>query len=308
MSAAVANDISIADVPYEVVGDSSDRAQWLGARTLGIGASEMPAVMGVSRWKSALHVYADKIGAFEGLDAGELSEAAYWGLRLEKMVAEEFTVRTGIQHRWHGRLLRSKRYPWALATLDAEALDEPLECKTGNQYLLSHWADGTPFDYQIQAQQQMLVTGAARCRVACLIGGQRFMWDTVERDETLIRRVILHGDEFWDRVRDRNPPPPDGSDSSFEALDALHRVHAGAVELPGELIELDDEMRALKARKKECTKRIDHIDAQIRAAIGSAEQGRLANGTVYTIAKVKRAGYECPPSEYTQLRRKAPKE
>lgn len=293
---------------YDVIGDSSDRAQWLDTRCLGIGASEMPAVMGVSRWKSALHVYAGKIGAFDGDVVADLSEAAYWGLRLEKLVAEEFTARTGHPHRWHGLLLRSKEYPWALATLDAEALSEPLECKTANQYLLSNWAEGAPFDYQIQAHQQMLVTGAQRCRVACLVGGQRFVWDLVERDETLVRRIILHGNEFWERVQSRNPPEPDGSDSSFEALDALYRTPIDSVELPGELIELDEERQALKARQQECSKRIDKIDALIRAALGSSESGRLANGTVYSVTRVKRAAYTCKATEYTQLRRKAPKE
>lgn len=307
MGEAALRRIGTAGLTYEVVGDSANRVQWLGTRALGIGASEMPAVMGVSRWKSALHVYAEKIGAFDGLDPAEQSEAAYWGLRLEKIVADEFSRRTSIEHQWHGFLLRSRQYPWALATLDAEALGEPLECKTANQFLLSEWADGAPDDYRIQAHQQMLVTGAARCRVACLVGGQRFMWDVVERDETLIRRIVLHGQEFWTRVLNRCAPEPDGSESSFEALDALNRKHEGTIELPGELIDLDDERVALKERIKADAKRSNQIEALIRARMGTAETGVLANGVVYTIARVKRAAYECKATEYTQLRRKAPR-
>lgn len=295
-------------LPYEVLGDSSQRDQWLATRAIGVGASEMPAVMGVSRYQSALMVYARKVGALDGVsNDNEMSEAAYWGTRFEKIVAEEFTRRTGIEHQWHGLLLRSKQHPWALATLDAQALGEPLECKTANQYLLDKWEGGAPEDYMVQAHQQMLVTGAKRCRVACLVGGQRFMWDLVERDEVLIRKIVHHGEEFWERVQSRTPPEPDGSESAFDALEALYRSHAGAVELPGELVELDEERDILKERIKKAKKRCDEIDSILLARLGAAEQGRLPNGVVYTLSKVKRAACTMKATEYTQLRRKAPK-
>lgn len=287
---------------YDVIGDSSDRVQWLAARQLGIGASEMAGVMGASHYESALAVYARKIGALTE-DEEQQTEAQYWGSRLEKIVAEEFSVRTQIPHAWHGLLLRSKKHPWALATLDAVAENEPLECKTANQFLLKDWAEGAPLAYVIQAHQQMLVTGAARCRIACLVGGQRFVWDLVERNETMIRKIIHHGEEFTQRVKDRNEPDPDGSDSSFEALEALHRDRSGVVQLPGELIGLDEERDVLKGRLKVAKKRVDEIDSLIQARIGDAQRGVLANGVTYTLATIKRAAYSCNATEYTQLRR-----
>lgn len=294
-------------LPYEVIGDSADRAEWLQTRASGIGASEMPSIMGASRWDSALSVYARKVGVLVEESDVPPSEAAYWGLRLEKLVAEEFTIRTKIEHEWCGQLLRSKAYPWALATLDARTGDEPLECKTANQYLLSEWADGAPYAYQIQAHQQMLVSDAERCRVACLVGGQQFIWTEIERDETLIRKIIHHGNEFWERVKSGTPPDPDGSDSSFKALDALYDQHMGVVQLPGELLELDDEREAIKAQVKQLGKRVKELDAKFQAAIGSAEYGVLANGVLYRLLKVNRSAYSVAETTYTIIQRKEPK-
>lgn len=289
---------------FEVIGDSSNREEWLKARELGIGASEMAAVMNSSRFDSAISVYARKLKVLTEESSTPPSEAAYWGLRLEKLVAEEFTIRTGIPHEWFGLLIRSKTHPWALATLDARANGEPLECKTANQFLLSEWAEGAPLAYQIQAHQQMLVTGAERCRVACLIGGQRFVWTEVERDETLIRKIVHHGAEFWQRVVERRPPEPDGSDSSFRALNALYDSHQGSVELPGELIAFDHEREALALEKSKIEKRLKALDARFQAEIGNAEQGVLANGVAYRLLKIHRRAFQVAETTYTKIQRK----
>src|SRR5262245_47569975 len=87
---------------YDVVCDSADREVWLAARLTGIGASESAAVLGESRWSSPLKVYAEKIGVIEH-DPDEQLEAQYWGSRLERIVADEFSIRTGIEHEWHGK-------------------------------------------------------------------------------------------------------------------------------------------------------------------------------------------------------------
>lgn len=294
--------------PYTVECDSADRAAWLTVRNTGLGASEAPAILGESKWASALSVYAEKVGAFGEPDLEAQTEAQYWGLRLEKIVAEEYTRRTGTPHDWHGMLLRSKRYPWALATLDAESEGDPLECKTAHAYKIGAWSDGAPRDYIIQCHQQMLVTDAPRARVACLVGGQRFMWDLVERDETLIRKLIHHGTEFWKRVQNQDPPPPDGSDASDEALDALYKFDpTKCVALPGSLIELDDERAILKDRERLTKARLKEINALIRFELGDATEGHLANGVVYMRKKVSKREYTVAASTHEQLKRKAPK-
>ena len=65
----------------------------------------------------------------------------------------------------------------------------------------------------------MLVTGAPKATIACLLGGQRLVWCDVERDEETIRRIIYHGERFWRAVQERTPPAPDGTESAKRALE-----------------------------------------------------------------------------------------
>lgn len=302
---------------YEVIGDSAARAEWLALRNSGIGASEMPAIMGLSTWESAVHVYARKVGAIP-VDDDEPSEAAYWGTTLERLVAARWSQKTGIPHQWCGELARSIEHPWALATLDArvpnarssavESTPTPLECKTANQHKASDWAAGAPEAYRVQAHQQMLVTGADECFVACLIGGQTFVWDTVTRDEALMRRIVMAGARFWQCVQDRSPPLPDGSDSSIAALDALYPTHFGDVDLDADMLAVDEVRQDAIGRIKALEDIRDRANAALRAAIAGGKRGRLPTGVSYTLSTVNKSEYVVKATSYTQLRRTAPKD
>lgn len=300
--------------PYEVLGSTEDRETWLKLRLGGIGASEMAAVMGLYRYSSALEVYARKIGALERGD-DDVGEPAYWGNQLEALVVAEFSKRTGRKVERQCQLLRSTVYPWAICTLDALVLpeQEPLEAKTASAFLLDDWANGTPLYYQIQCHQQMLVTGASRVYAACLVGGQRFIWDVVERDETLISDIIVAGNRFWRCIEDRTPPSPDGSDSAERALEALVAERVEDIDrrptLPPRLAAASDELervqlalRAASADVRELTKSRGRLQQEIRLAMGGAKYASLG-GWVYVDEVRKRGSYTVEPCEWHELRR-----
>jgi putative phage-type endonuclease len=300
--------------PFTVVCSSGDRDLWLQQRLTGIGASEISAVMGCNRYEAALHLYARKIRAL-GVGEDEIGEPAYWGSRLERLVADEFSIRTGLQHEWQGDLLRSTIYPWALCTLDGLVVAEglPLECKTTTVYLEDDWADGTPHYYVLQCQQQMLVTGAARCYVACLIGGQRFVWDIVERDEALISQLIAAGTEFWRRVQEQDPPAPDGSDSAEQALRALTKERdeelEHRIELDAGLSNVAEALEQVKWQHKDASASVKELEAKrkqlqqtIRLAMGGAKYAELG-GWLFIDEVKTRAGYTCAPATWNELQR-----
>lgn len=300
--------------PFTIVCSSADRDNWLKLRLTGIGASEISAVMGVNRYEAALMVYARKLGSI-GLAEDDAGEPAYWGSRLERIVAEEFSLRTGLQHEWQGDLLRSTIYPWALCTLDglvsAEAV--PLECKTTTVYLEEDWADGTPHHYVLQCQQQMLVTGTTRCYVGCLIGGQRFVWDVVERDEILISQIIVAGNEFWRRVQAQDPPAPDGSDSSEQALRALNEQHNEELKqridlatsmnsVAEELEQVKWQLKEVKASEKTLDAKRKQLQQTIRLAMRGHKYAEL-EGWLYVDEMKTRAGFTCAPATWNELQR-----
>lgn len=296
---------------FEIVCEGSDRSAWLDARRLGIGSSDAPAVLGVSPFASPLSVYTDKLGMTEDRDA---TEAMRWGTMLEPLIVAEFARETHRSARMAGQLLRSKSRPWQMATLDATQRRPDregtglLEIKATG-FRSGDWKEGVPEHVFAQVQHQFAVTGFAWGSVCVLQNGCRMLWADVERDDTFIDGVLLPAEtEFWRRVLAHEPVAPDGSDASRDALRALYPEDSGGtIALPGELIELDAERAELKERAKEIAARVEWIDQQIKAAIGEAQVGRLANGVSYSHRLQKRAEYVVKATEFRVLRRSAPK-
>lgn len=314
MSLVVANDGQRLTGPFDVVCSTDDRGEWLRERTGGIGASEMAAVMGLYKYSSALEVYARKIGAFDPTN-DDVGEPAYWGTQLEDLVVREFAKRTGKTVVRQQHLLRSTTYPWALSTLDAAVFPEavPVEAKTASAYLLDDWTDGTPLYYRIQCHQQMLVTGTERVYAACLVGGQKFIWDVIERDESLISQIIDAGTRFWRCVQEQVPPAPDGSESAeralaalvssrVESIDARPVLDASLVSVGSQLEQVQLDLRALNAGVKDLTKKRNELQQQIRLAMNGSKYADLG-GWVYVDEHRKRGSYTVAPAEWHELRR-----
>ena len=65
-----------------------NRHDWLVARKRGLGGSDAPAVLGLSRFRGGYSVATDKLT--EAVDEGPLDEIAEWGLRSESMISAKF--------------------------------------------------------------------------------------------------------------------------------------------------------------------------------------------------------------------------
>jgi putative phage-type endonuclease len=269
-------------VPYDVLCDTDEEPEWLSSRFAGIGASEIGAVIGMDHRSSPLKLFLEKSGISQPEDLSDV-EAIRWGHVLEPVIAEEFRARTGrivVRGRNHKYcVLRSKEHPWALASLDFWTGPNdrdlwPLEIKNANAFRAEDWLNGTPEYHVAQLSQQMLVTGTRRATSAVLIGGNQLAWCDVERDDTIIRKIIYNGARFWERVTNRDAPPPDDSLATKQALDRLYKNSNGnAVVFPAVLEDEIYEWRKLKAHATETEARIRHIESNIKATLGESERG-----------------------------------
>jgi predicted phage-related endonuclease len=295
---------------------SANREAWLAARTTGIGASDA--------WRLVSEPYALwalKSGLIEDEDLSDV-ERVQWGNLLESTVIAETCRRAGAIGISSGTLYRSTAYPFALATLDGRGVEIrggddsadihpwfPIEAKTGSAWLADEWADGAPPKYRIQCQWQMLVTGAPRVLLGCLLGGQRLVWSWIERDEATIAALADAGREMWRRVVENDPPPCDGSEASARALAKVYPKDDGeTIVLPGSLIEASDELDAVKAQIKAAEAREKVLEAQIKAAIGGASRGLLIDGSGWTWKAQTRAEHVVKASTFRVLRRTKAKE
>lgn len=265
------------------------REEWLVHRTLGLGGSDAPAVAGVSRWKTPLQVWLEKTGVVP--PASAQSEAAYWGTRLEDIIAEEFARRTGMRVERLEEMLQHPEYPFMIANIDRIILDENgrataiLECKTAGEFRRHEWDDGKiPDEYIVQVQHYLAVTGLQTAYIAALIGGQTFLIREIERDDELIDYLIRIEADFWRLVESRTPPPIDGSDAAAELLKKLYpEAKAGsAIDLPTEAEALIRQWREAKAEEEAAAARRQEAENKLKALLEDKEVGLLGGKPVVT--------------------------
>jgi len=280
----------------------SERARWLAERVNGIGASEVPALIGLSRWQTPLSLYAQKIGAAPIED--DRPEYVEWGNRLESVIIDVFAERTGRRVEESGLLYAHDEWPWARATFDAFVNEPgyeryPMEAKTSSAFRAEEWADGAPPVYIAQLHWQMFVAKAARkASIADLIGGQRMVWDDVPRDESLIERLFYAAKDFWRCVQTRTPPPADGTEITRDALRLLYPKDTGEVRLlPASLLEVADVLEFTKAEAKKTDEVRLMAENTIKAAMGDAMFGVLPDGRRFSWTTQQRKGYAVAASE-----------
>lgn len=304
--------------PYTVIcREHDDRAAWLAARKLGIGASDAATVMGCG-FLSEIELWAIKTGEVQAEDLIDQEDnRLHWGHEHEATILRNYSSPryAGRPAERSGELLRSTLYPWAQATLDGWTEHGahgriPLEIKTAEVYQQDKWLEGPPERYWWQVQHQMMVTGAPAGSIACLLGVHSLVWADVERDDLAIARLVERCEAFWDRVERRDPPRPDGSESARRAIGAMFSEPEPrkVVRLDGEeWVDLDVRREAARARLYEVRAELDEIENALRMKIGNAEVAVLPDGTRYTLREITRPSHVVRGSTYRQLRRRAPR-
>lgn len=255
----------------------SNHEEWINARKKGIGGSDAPVVLGISKYKTPFQLWLEKTDqAF--VDESQ-SEAAYFGSLLEDLVAKEFEKRTGKKVRRNNFILRHPKHDFIIANIDRKIVGEDalLECKTASAYLADEWEnDEIPAQYLVQVQHYMGVTGYEKAYVAVLIGGQRFIWKEVERDDELIDMIFQAEIDFWNNhVLADVPPPLDGSSAAEKYLNERYQKTDPdkVVDLPCSYKEKLDYYFELKQQEKELKELIKKTENELKNELKDAEIG-----------------------------------
>jgi putative phage-type endonuclease len=279
--------------------------EWLEFRKNGIGGSDAAACCGLDKWKSPIALYLEKIGTIEN-DVD--SEAAYFGNVLEDVVAKEFEKRTGKRVRRMNQILQHPEYPFMLANIDRKVVGEDavLECKTTNEYNKKEWTDDeVPEKYVVQVQHYLAVTGYSKAYFAVLIGGQKFKWYEMPRDEELIKDITEMEKEFWKCVETRTPPEIDGTESSKKVLDIIFPpddTKPEKKELEGDTGMLLDDYEDIKEQISQLEEQKQEIENKLKNRLGEYEEGQFGD-TLITWKPIvsKRFNSKAFKSEYPDL-------
>jgi putative phage-type endonuclease len=260
-----------------------DKLNWLKERQRGIGGSDVGAILGLNNWKSSFQVYLDKTEEITEASIAEEKESAYWGHALEDLIAKEFTNRTGKKVRRENRMLVSKNHGFMVANIDRRVVGENaiLECNTTSVYSKTQWEqEEVPPTQLLQYQHYLAVTEAEKCYVAILIGGQKFAWKEIIRDENLINMLIKEEKDFWENhVKKRVPPSLDGSLGAEIYLKAKYPKANSDLEInfEAEYINKISNYFALKETIKEIEEQIRLFENTMKNRLGEAERGTIGN-------------------------------
>lgn len=236
-----------------------EKQEWLTYRTLGLGGSDASVIAGVNPFRSIHELWLEKTGQTEPEETD--SEYTHFGTILEPIVRQEFTKRTGLKVRAKNVMLQSIQYPFMLADLDGVINENGelavFEAKTASAYKEEVWENGVPEEYMFQIQHYMAATGYKRTYIAALVGGNKFYWHNVERDEEMIMELIRMEQEFWvNNVQNGVEPVPDGSTATTAYLNQAYAQSNGKV------IHLSDEVLPLCEKYEEVSKQIKALETE----------------------------------------------
>ncbi|MCB6415674.1 YqaJ viral recombinase family protein [Faecalimonas umbilicata] len=265
----------------EIVVDTSklSKEDWLDYRRLGIGGSDVAAIMGISPFATIRDLYNDKVGILPVIEEEESNWVAKEvGHLLEDLVAKIFSKKTGLTVFPVRKMFHHPWYPFILADVDyfiafPDGSYGILECKTCNYNAKDKWADdGIPLHYEYQVRHYLAVMNMDKAYIACLYGNNEneFVYRPITRDRMEEDEIILQEEYFWkEYVEKRVEPPYSGRPDLI--LESVRRYSGYAdksipeISISGlesknleKYLELSEEKSQLEKRKKE-------IDAQQRA-------------------------------------------
>lgn len=247
------------------VRQEDDEAAWCAARTRGIGGSDVGAICGVSPFTSARQVYLNKTGQYQdslGLNEGS-KERMHFGHVLEPVVADEYARRTGAKLATVDATLVHKDFPWALANIDRLILNEDgtvkgiLECKTTSEYMNSEWESGEILmSYMYQLNWYLWVTGLTYGAFACLVGGNKFYYYEIFRNDELLEETIIPAAKsFWfENVLALKEPEMQHTDTQF-----ANAVYKSVVK-NSEMTFIEDEVNDLARSIVDCKAKIKELE------------------------------------------------
>lgn len=199
---------------------------WFAARRGGITGTDLPKILGDSKYGNALSVWLDKRGELP--DDG-VSEAGTWGTLLEDTVAREWARRNDVTVRRVG-VIQHMDHPHFRASLDRTVHGCiltgrcGLEVKTRSAFKKGSFKEDIPDDVLAQVAWGRMVSGFDHMHVAVLIGGQELLEFLYEADNALEEFLVAAAQPIWENVLSGTPPEVEG-DSDGVLLGILNKMY-----------------------------------------------------------------------------------
>lgn len=266
-------------------------------RAKSLGGSDIGALLGLSKYRSAVDVWMEKTGKELAIKD---SLPLRFGTFAESFVADEYALETGTQLAPHDAAVVHPEYKYMHGHIDRFVLiaDSPLiasdgkitasrilECKTANPFAQSDWGDAgsdqVPLSYLVQCVWYMMLTNIDRTDLAVLFGNADFRIYEITRDLDLEQMVLERAISFWENHVIKDIPPAAISESDYKTLFGKVTVNK-SVEAPIETCELIKKLKQLNAQVEQYESEISQIKQSIMGQMQDAEVLTFQGQTLVT--------------------------
>lgn len=277
-----------------------NEAGWLALRAQDLTSTDVPALFGLSPYKTAFELW-HEMKSGESVFPFVENERIKWGRRLEATVAmgiaddQGWAIRPMKEYVRIEGLRIGSSFDFRVQSREGIAILMPGQCvedfDTDNDAILEvkcvDWLmfrDGwtidegfieAPAHIEIQVQHQMLVSGLRRAYIGVMVGGNDIRVIEREADPDVHRAILGKCAEFWQSIDEGRAPDPVMPDDA----EAVIRMHQFAE--PGKLLDarndahiasLVQQYHQLGQVEKDAGEQRKVLKAELLQRIGEAEK------------------------------------
>lgn len=197
---------------------------WLNFRTRGLGASDVPSVLGFSEYESPMSKFDEKISLtpkqkfenfamFMGKKAEDVNAEMweYWDGTVEGMMANFYSGKKIRRCRRMNAYVQNPKYEWLFVSLDRvinkhvykgkQYGEGSLELKNLSSYEAEKWEGGIPLKHLLQVQTQMTVCEFEYGELAVKLDDRNYTVYPFEKNKSISEQIIDQTHDFWQRVQ-----------------------------------------------------------------------------------------------------------
>ena len=262
---------------------NAEKIQWLQARSLGIGGSEITSVMGLDPYRTPYALWEQKTGRAPDFGGNKFTEM---GNYLEPVVAQMFQDKSGYevyvpaQEHW-----QHPDYPHLLGTPDRFVSmkhgDGVLEIKTTQKRISREDVmEGSALNWYFQVQWYMGISDRKKGFLAWLCSGVDFDWIEFDFNPEIFADMVEAGNNFWnDHVLADAPPPPLTKE---DIMKTIGRVLPDPIELPEEALRYHFQIKENKAKIKELEGANDELTTAVQLLMMDKSIATYQGATLFT--------------------------
>lgn len=258
-------------------------------RKLFIGGSDVSACLGLSRYKTPYQLFIDKM---EMDNRKEETEAMYFGNKLESLVREEYTRRTGKKVNQNYPEIINPKYPFLIAHVDGLIEDissfRILECKTTRWFNKEEWGneegtDNVPIPYLCQVAAYCIVADCISSKpidgadIAALGSTSDFRIFHYSRNQELETLIIEKTKFFYENHMMTGVPPSPTYNDDLSKIYKIAKKESVMV-ATNDLVSKAEELKYLSQQIKEMEEKEQLLKNEIQLEMKEAETLISING------------------------------